>query len=496
MKFRLFLLALPFAFVACSEESAPQAKVERPAATYVIGALGEDNDNVYSGEIRARHETVLGFRIGGKIIERLVDVGENVNTGQVLARLDATDTGLQANAASAQLHLAREEVKRFRELRDQGFISQSALDAKETALKAAAAQAGLAQNQAAYTDLLSDRNGIIAATFAEVGQVVSAGQAIVRIAQDGAREVVMAIPESHMVSIKVGMKAEIELSTGAKNAKKYSGRLRELSPTADPVTRTYPAKVTLDDSDELVALGMTARVSIGHDRKNKGYHVPLTAIFQQGEKSAVWIVAQDRSVALRQVTVSNYQDNGALITNGLTAGERIISAGVHKIVAGEKIKPIENRVAAALPIVPDNKPKPVQPDIDLRIPDLDSVTTTKAESSNNQAPTAKKTITSNKLPNPKLSSTKLSSPKATENKPANKVNIEGYVAQIGAYSNADAAKRELGKLKKWGFIRAHTEKAGEMIRVRVGPYEDRDKAEMVGEMLEGHGLKPVILSTN
>ena len=464
MKFRLFLLSLPFTFVACSDESVPTPQVERPASTFIIGTMGDDSGHIYSGEIRARHETVLGFRISGKIIERLVDVGASVSTKQILARLDATDTGLQANAASAQLHLAKEEVKRFRELRDQGFISQSALDTKETALKATEAQAGLAQNQAAYTDLLSDRNGVISATLAEVGQVVSAGQAIVRVAQDGEREVVVAIPESRIASIKVGMSAKIELSTGAKNANKYSGRLRELSPTADPITRTYPAKITLDDSDELVALGMTARVSIGHNRKSTGYLVPLTAIFQQGEKSAVWIVAQNRSVSLRQVTVSTYLDNGALVTDGITVGERIISAGVHKIVAGEKIQPIENEVVI-LPMILDSEPKPIQPDINLRIPNLKKV--------------IKFTTTS----------------KVAVDKPARIVSGEEYVAQVGAYSNADTANKELGKLKKWGFIKAHTEKAAGIIRVRVGPYTDRDKLKMVGKMLEGHGLNPVILPT-
>lgn len=140
-----------------------------------------------SGEIRARHETQLGFRVGGKIIERLVDAGTRVKAGQVLMRLDSGDTGLQSSSAVAQYQLAEADTKRFRELRNKGFVSQFALDAREAALKAAA-QAGLARNQSAYTTLRADHAGVIAATLAEVGQVVSVGQPVLRLAPDGERE--------------------------------------------------------------------------------------------------------------------------------------------------------------------------------------------------------------------------------------------------------------------------------------------------------------------
>jgi multidrug efflux system membrane fusion protein len=221
------------------------------------------------------------------------------------------------------------------------------LDAKESALKAAAAQAGLARNQAAYTNLLSDREGVVSATFAEVGQVVSAGQPVVRVAQQGEREVTFSIPESRYASVKVGMPAEIELSATDSNAQStVRGHVREVSPAADSASRTYPVRVSFDASNARVALGMTARVKLvetgkGGTQKDSGYLIPLTAIFQQGDKSAVWIVAADRSVSLRPVTVSAYRDDGALISGGVVAGERIVSAGVHKLTAGEKIKVIE-----------------------------------------------------------------------------------------------------------------------------------------------------------
>lgn len=347
MNYPLIVLALPFVLIACGKDAAAPAKVERLASTIVVGALGEDQSNVYSGEIRARYETVLGFRIGGKIIERTADVGDQVKQGQLLARLDAADTGLQESAAAAQYRLAEDEVQRYRELRDKGFVSQSALDAKETALKAAAAQAGLARNQANYTSLLSDRTGVVSATLAEVGQVVNAGQPVLRVAQDGEREVAIAIPESRFAAIKVGMPAKIEFSTTGNNTQTIAGHLREISPAADPASRTYPARVAFDAGNARVALGMTARVRINDAEKSGvqnsgGYRVPLTAIFQQNDKTALWIVAADRSVSLRPVEVGAYRDDGALISSGIAAGERIVSAGVHKLTAGDKIQIVEN----------------------------------------------------------------------------------------------------------------------------------------------------------
>jgi RND family efflux transporter MFP subunit len=348
VKYKLFALLFPLALAACSKPPAEEpAKIERPASTMVVGALGESQSNVYSGEVRARLETVLGFRIGGKIVARSADVGDKVKSGQILARLDAADSGLQQSAAEAQLRLAEDEVKRFRELRDKGFVSQSALDAKETALKAAVAQAGLARNQANYTSLLSDRSGVVSATLAEVGQVVAAGQPVLRLAQDGEREVAIAIPESRFNTVKVGMKAQIEMDMDNGKSRTLAGHVREISPAADAASRTYAARVAFDTRHSLVALGMTARVRLNAGAKSdakqtREYRVPLTAIFQQGDKAAVWIVAADRSVSLRPVTVSAYRDDGALISGGIAAGERIVSAGVHKLTAGEKIRIIEN----------------------------------------------------------------------------------------------------------------------------------------------------------
>jgi membrane fusion protein, multidrug efflux system len=343
MNNKILVFTLATLLAACGDQSATPPESVRPALTVVVGAVATDRGNVYSGEIHARYETVLGFRIGGKIIERLVDVGAQVKKGQLLARLDAADTGLKQNAADAQYRLANEELKCYRELRAKGLISQSALDAKETELKAAAAEVGLARNQAAYTSLLADRDGVISATYAEVGQVVTAGQPVVRIAQLGEREVSITIPESRYASVTVGMPAEIELVAANSGVRVLHGHVREISPAADSASHTYPARVAFDTTDDKIALGMTARVKLRESNKQdeNSYLIPLSAIFQKGDQAAVWIVAKDHSVSLRPVVIAAYRDDGALISSGISAGERIVSAGVHKLTAGEKVRPID-----------------------------------------------------------------------------------------------------------------------------------------------------------
>lgn len=342
MKQTILFFILSAALAACNHETAPPAKTERAALTQVVGAVAGDPGNVYSGEIRARHEATLGFRIGGKIVERGVDAGAVVKAGQVLARIDPADAGLQVNAAEAQYQLAEAEVKRYRELRSKGFVAQAALDEKETALKAAAAQAGLARNQAAYTTLRADHAGVVAVILAETGQVVSAGQPVLRVAQHGEREVAIAIPESQLADLKIGTAAQVTLLSGGNAGIHLTGRLRELAPVADPASRTYPARVALSGADTRVALGMTAQVRFNKIDQDSGLLVPLTAIFQQGSQAAVWVVAADQTVSLRPVQVAAYRDEGAVIASGIAAGERIVSAGVHKLSAGEKIRVIED----------------------------------------------------------------------------------------------------------------------------------------------------------
>lgn len=341
----IYLALLPLLLGACSREEPPPAKVVRPAMTVVIGATGAAKSHLYSGEVRARYETVLAFRLGGKLTARNAEVGDRVGRGDVLARLDAADSRLQENATGAQYRQARDELQRYRDLYDKGFVSRSALDARETAFEAAAAQAGLAGNQLAYTTLTADHAGVITATLAEAGQVVAAGQPVFRLAREGAREVVIAVPESRLASVKPGMPAVIETGTGDGSVHTVAGRVREVAPLADAASRTYTVRVAFDSAAAAPALGMTARVRIGNGRQGTAgraatYRVPLTAIFQQGEQSAVWVVGADNRVSLRPVEVAAYRDDGAWVAGGLAKGERIISAGVHMLASGEQIEPV------------------------------------------------------------------------------------------------------------------------------------------------------------
>lgn len=335
MKSILFMLALSVWLAACNKEAAPPEKTARPALTRIAGDMPVKNDLEYSGEIRARHEPLLGFRIGGKIIERRVRIGMRVKAGDVLARLDAGDAVLQADSAEAQYRLALADAKRYRELRKNGFVSQAALDAKETALKSARAEAALARNQTDYAVLRAGRDGVIEALLADVGQVVGAGQPVMRLADLGETEVAFEIPEAQLSQFHVGDAAEVRVG----DLPPLKGRIRELSASADPASRTYPARVALDAGN--VALGMSARVLFRMPASDV-LLIPLSAIYQQGKQAAVWVVSGNHSVSLRPVSVSVYRDDGAIISGGLKAGERIVVAGVHRLSEGEIIQPVDS----------------------------------------------------------------------------------------------------------------------------------------------------------
>jgi multidrug efflux system membrane fusion protein len=331
---RIPFLVLPLLLAACGEAPPPPA-VAPVVKTLVAGDAAVAEARSYAGEVRARHETTLAFRVGGKMIARLVDVGAQVVPGQELARLDAADLALQAGQAEAQRALAAADAARYRDLRAKNFVSQSALDARETALTAANAQAALAKNQAAYAVLRADKAGTIAQVLAEPGQVVAAGQGIFRLAQAGEVEVAINVPEAHWAGLRPGAAAEVTLWQGRAPLR---GRLRELSAVADPATRTYAARVSLSEAAPGLALGMSASVRFAQEA-GTALTVPVAAIFQQGGEPAVWVIGADDTVALRPVVVSAYTDAGATIGGGLKHGERIVAAGVHKLTAGQKVRP-------------------------------------------------------------------------------------------------------------------------------------------------------------
>jgi RND family efflux transporter MFP subunit len=341
MKLRPLSLIAVLVMAACSAPPPPPA-VPKLVRTLKVGAGGTALDaqgRTYSGEVRARIETTLGFRIGGKMVERLVDAGMYVKAGQPLARLDATDPKLQAVQADAQRSLAEADLVRYRDLKARNFISASALDARETAFKAADAQAALARNQAGYTTLVAAQSGVIAQVLAEPGQVVGAGQAVFRLAPDGAREIAIAVPENEFAAVKLGQEASVSLWANAETP--MAGRVREISPMADPVTRTYAVRIALKDADPKLPLGMSATIRLAGQAPTAlatTFTLPLTAVFQQGQQASVWVVADDDTVSPKPVKVAAYTDAGVVIESGLNGHERIVAAGTNLLTVGEKVR--------------------------------------------------------------------------------------------------------------------------------------------------------------
>jgi len=344
------LVATAIALSACSEK---QERIEdiRPVTVVKVAPAGAVPDVRYTGDVRARYETALGFRVPGKIVARDVEVGSRVKHGQVLARLDPSDFRLNIEAARSQLaaaeadHLqAKDELARYRNLYEQKFVSAAEFDRRQNAynvakarLEQAQAQLGVTRNQSAYTTLRADDDGIITAIAAEVGQVVSAGQEVMRLARLEEKEVVISMPESRLGELDAAR--EVTITLWAQPDVTFAGRIREISPSADPVTRTYTVKVTLLRPSAEVQLGMTANVLLGTEAAHPIIRLPLTALYQQGEQPAVWIIDPETSaVVLTPVEVARYTQEAVEISSGLKTGDVVVRAGVHKLTAGQKVR--------------------------------------------------------------------------------------------------------------------------------------------------------------
>lgn len=309
------------------------------------------------GEIRARHESALAFRVGGQLARRHVDIGDRVERGQLLAELDPGDQELQVQAAQAQLQAAEAELGRARadharysSLAAESLVSRSTLDAQTAALRAAEGQArtarsqlDTARNQGEYTRLLAPDAGVIASRQAESGQVVGAGQTIFTLAADGAREVAIALPESHLGQFAVGQAVEVELWNRA-GARPLAGRIREVAPAADPQARTYAARVALDDADAAVELGQSARVyPVG--ARSAGRSVPLMAL-QPGPDGgdAVWVVdPASGQVHLQPVQTGEYGSERVEVRSGLPVGALVVAAGGHLLREGQRVQPVDRQ---------------------------------------------------------------------------------------------------------------------------------------------------------
>ena len=343
------------ALAACSKPAPPVEDIRPVRVIQLVVDAGAERSQ-FAGDVRPRYESQLGFRVGGKIIERKVDVGATVKRGTVLMRLDPQDVKLAETQARATLRaaetereLAAADYKRHVNLRTQNFVSQAVLDAKQSALKAAqanveAARAGLRgqSNQASYTTLIADIDGVVTALEAEVGQVVQAGTPVVRVARTAEKEVVIGIPEDKVERLRQSADVVVRLWAAADQT--IPGKIREIAPMADAATRTYTVKVALPERAD-VRLGMSATVELATGAApTGGLRVPLTALVNHQGASSVWIV-ENGAVRLVPVQVAGQVDNDVLVSGAVRAGQNVVTAGVNLLKPGQKVRILTADVA-------------------------------------------------------------------------------------------------------------------------------------------------------
>lgn len=335
---------------AC-QQAPEEAAAPRPVWVMTVGAAKGETAASYTGEVKSRYESNIGFRIGGKIISRAVNVGDLVKKGQLIAQLDPNDTRLNAQAAhadvqtaQANLALAQAELERRQQLYRQQFISKSALDSYETQVKTSQArleqaksQAAVSQHQTAYTQLIADRTGVVGMIQAEPGQVVAAGQTVAQILDMQTLEILIAVPESRIDDLQVGDAAYISLADVPQS---YRGRIREISPAANSQTHAFDLRIQLLDADPRIKLGMTAQVSVAQAHSAQAIIVPVTAVTQQNGHASVWVIDAQQKAHARQVTTGALTENGIEITGGLQSQERIATIGVHTLTEGMAVQAI------------------------------------------------------------------------------------------------------------------------------------------------------------
>ena len=346
-------LTAPLAACNDAKGGAPPAPALRTVLVTPIHFASDARARSFAVTIKPRIETDLGFRVAGKVAARLVDVGQQVRKGQALARLDDTDLHLQKEQAEAELAAARisaqqasDDEARGKSLRREGWTSQAAFDRQHTATAEAQGRQRraeraleLANNALAYATLTADADGAVTATAIDPGQVVTAGQAAIRIARRGEKEAVAALPEAFALRAAQGAAT---LTLWGDGAHAYTAQLRELAPMADPATRTFQARYALPNADDAVALGMSATLTVADPGAASTGRVPLQALFDQGKGASLWVVGADDMLVLKPVTVARYEGRDAIITGGVAEGDRVVVLGVQKLEAGQKVRAAAN----------------------------------------------------------------------------------------------------------------------------------------------------------
>ncbi|WP_295799403.1 efflux RND transporter periplasmic adaptor subunit [uncultured Microbulbifer sp.] len=357
------LAAVPaiLALAACSPAESSRETPPKPAIVVQPKASGSQTA-VYPGEVRARHEPALAFRVGGEVTQRLVQEGDRVKKGQALATLDAEDLALQRDSARAQLAAAqaehrnaRSEADRFRTLFERKLVGESQFDAAQTRLDASAAQLTrarsqleVASNQVDYATLRAPRDGVVTQRMIEVGQVVSPGQAVFHLAVDGEREVHIHLPEQQIDQFRVGQDVTLEL--WSRPGAPFPGQIREISPAADSTLRTFEARVAFNHSDAGAELGQSARVYIqgGGDsdahagEQQRTLSVPMAAVTADNGSAHIWKLDRETSTLHRvPVAVSSYGAETALVRGDMRADDWILAAGTQLVREGQRVRPVD-----------------------------------------------------------------------------------------------------------------------------------------------------------
>ncbi|MBI1424257.1 MAG: efflux RND transporter periplasmic adaptor subunit [Gammaproteobacteria bacterium] len=353
MRSLICIVCLTLVVSACNRVEPKLQDIPAVKTAKVVSA-DEGMALVFASEIQPRYQSDMAFRVGGKLLSREVNLGSRVKQGDILAHLDPVDLNLSAKASQAEVAsleadyvYAKAELERFKQLLDRKYVSAAAYEIKKNAyaaalakLKAAKAQAAVSLNQANYTNLIADFDGVITAVNVDPGQIVSAGQPIMKLARTDALDAVVNVAESQIEDVR--NTKYIDISLWAQPDKVYRGHIREIAGAADIASRTYEVKIQIDNPDNELKLGMTASVAM-HGRnelENSATLIPLTALLESGQHAAVYIIGADNHLSLRDVTVAQYREHDAIISAGLKPGERLVALGVHKLRAGEQVNPI------------------------------------------------------------------------------------------------------------------------------------------------------------
>jgi multidrug efflux system membrane fusion protein len=344
------VLGISLALGACDSKEQDKKVEIRPVRVQQVKLDQLDLRDTYAGEVKARIETALAFRVGGKIVGRDVDVGARLRKGQTLARLDPTDLRIQVDGARSQLAAAQADhdqaqtdLARYRQLRQSNVVSQAEFDRRTNNANVVAARLDqarsnlrVAENQLAYATLAADTDGVVTAVAVETGQVVTAGQTVVKVARTDEKDVVISVPENRLDELRQA--SEVRIALWAQPELSHKGEIREISPGVEAVTRTYTVKIAVGDAPGM-QLGMTANVHVRRETSGKVVALPLPALYQKGQEAAMWLVdPASGAITLTPVKVAAYHQQYVIVESGLKDGDIVVTAGVHKLDPTQKVR--------------------------------------------------------------------------------------------------------------------------------------------------------------